>query len=440
MVHLFINSFQHSSPERNAEMAEALARNRSCQAIDRIHEITHPGRPTIREMLAIARERVGWADIAIIANSDIYFDETAKLLHFIGYEECFALARYDGEQSKEICFYPHGSQDTWVFRGPPPDVAADFPLGLLGVDSRFGQLLRDSGYAVYNPSHAIKTHHLHASAIRPANREAAQIKGPYAYIPPCRLEDIRHRSTDRIEKPGRIAIVQLGRLGDIVNTLPIAQDLHRKGNQIFWYVQREFAALLEGVSYVTPVIWEGSVELPGPAIEEARRGGYDRVLALQVNGNPEPAPQKTESYSTESWARGSYLDKYHILPCVFDRAALPPGDWKPGGEKSILVFCLESLSSPYPAELKGEMSAWLRENFSADYSLLDLGELRWRADSLGAMLREVAVLVSVDTFPLHMAYAAGTPTIAITRLGWYGSEARRNWIEHVNYAQLEAYN
>ncbi|MGA3065645.1 MAG: hypothetical protein ABSF29_02235 [Tepidisphaeraceae bacterium] len=408
MVHLFLNTYRDASPQRNAELDEAMRRNRDCPHIDKIHRITEPARPTIREMLAIARKRIGWADIAILANSDIYFDQTAALLHYIGYEECFALARYEGQQSQEICFNPHGSQDAWIFRGPPPDVAADFPLGLNGVDSRFGRLLQECGLSVYNPSRSIKTHHIHGSAIRPARGEAEKIPGPYAYFPPCGLEQIRHRSTDLIEKPGRLAIVLPGGLGQIVNVLPIAMDLHRKGHEIFWYVSLEFAPLLEGASYVTPVILDGAINAPEAAVDAARAGGFDQVL----------------DFHTDAWQRGGYAEKFHILPCVLDRPQPPPPQWKPAGNKPILAYSLGALGLP--------LTHWIKVEFAADFSLLDLAEWKWRPDSLAVVLSETAVCVGSDRFALEMAYAAGTPAVAITP---FGTEPRRNWIEHLEDAQ-----
>jgi hypothetical protein len=186
---------------------------------------------------------------------------------------------------------------------------------------------------------------------------------------------------------------------------------------------------------VRPIVWPFDVEFPALAIDEANRLGYDRVMALQVNGNPQPVAEKMESYSAESWVRAGYLEKFHILPCVFDRAEAPAGEWKPEGGKTILAYCLEGRTSPYDGGSKQRMVRWLEENFSGEFSLLDVGGSKWPADSLAVVLREAAVLLTVDTFALHMGYAAGTPTIAITPRGWIGSEPRRNWIAQVSYDQ-----
>jgi hypothetical protein len=434
MVHLFINSFAHPDPKRDAELADALGRNKSCKFIDRVHEITDPARPTFRQMCEIARKKAGWADVVIIANSDIFFDDSAALLQHIGYQECFALSRHEGISGDQLCINPQGSQDVWVFRGWPPEVAADFPLGTPGGDQRIARLLSDAGVAVYNPSLSIRVRHLHADA-RVRSRDESNGIGEGNFVPPCKIEHIRHRPGDAISKPGRIAIVQLGRFGDITNSLPIAFDLHRQGNEIFWYVCPKFAPLLEGVSYVTPVIWNGPETEPAAAIADARAKGYDRVLDIQVKGNPNPSPVKTTNYSSESWARAGYLEKYHILPSVFDRAKPPPDSWKPDGSMPILAYCLDSHSSPYSGDLRQNLVSWLEAEFASQFTLLPIGAPDWRPDTLAVVLSECRVLISIDSFPLHIGYAAGIPTIALTNEGWQGSEPRRNWIAHVTYSE-----
>lgn len=435
MVHLIINPYRDASDRRNAEMAAALDRNRNCRAISMVHEITDPPRPTLRQLFTISKSLIGWNDVVIIANSDIYFDETAELLNHVGYGECFVLSRYEGEQSEEFCANVEGSQDAWVFRGPPPDVAADFPLGTPGCDNRLAKLLQENGYTVYNPSISIKSHHLH-EGVKVRSRDDGNILGEKLFVWPCTIENIRRESGEEFFKRGKIAIVQLGRLGDIVNCLPIAFDLHRQGNLIFWYVCREFAPLLTGVSYVTPVIWDGAVKEPAAAIEDAKRRGFDRVLALQVDGNPQPPPQKTDSFATESWARAHYLSKYHILPLVFDQAFETSESIVPAGStKPIMAYCLEGHSSPYWEGVRQKMAAWIRQTFSQDFDLLHLEKRYDRPDALISILAQVDILISVDTFPLHLAYASGTPTIAITEAAWRGSEPRRHWIEQIGYAE-----
>jgi hypothetical protein len=431
MVHLFLKTYRDPSPERNAEMARAVSRNKYCRHIDRVVQIAEPAKITVRVLLKMVRHQVGWADVVIIANGDIYFDDTAVLLNHIGYDECFALSRY--EEDGQLCENPQGSQSSWVFRGPPPDVPADFGPYEPGADHRFNYLLQQAGYAIYNPSLSIKSHHLHASQVRYYDPQRDKLPGPGLLVPPSRIEHIRHRPSDPIRKPGKVAIIQPERFGDIVNVLPIAYDLARQGHEVTWYVTPEYAPLLEGVSYVAPMIWDRPADKPLEAIDHAKSRGFDLILTTTANGNPLPSPQKTRSFATEEWARAGYLDKFHILPCVFDRPHAPVESWKPAGTKPILAYCFDARTSPYPRDLKQRLIAWLHENFAGDFEFLPIDPSLGKPDALAVVLRQVKVLISVDTFPLHMSYAAGTPTIAITAKGWNISEPRRNWILQLSY-------
>ncbi|MGD1276002.1 MAG: tetratricopeptide repeat protein [Tepidisphaeraceae bacterium] len=208
MVHLVINTYRDARPQRNAELEDALLRNKRCPHIRVVHEIPDPPRLTIRQLLAEAVRRVQPDDVVIIANTDIYFDDTARWLEVIAPQECFALSRYEGHQSEQVSPEPHRSQDAWVFRGLPPDVAADFTLGAHGCDNRLNRLLLDAGYAVYNPSLSIKAHHLHISGLRPSPPEN-KIPGPYHFPPACTIDYIQSCHRILAEHPDRAEALSL---------------------------------------------------------------------------------------------------------------------------------------------------------------------------------------------------------------------------------------
>ncbi len=52
-------------------------------------------------------------------------------------------------------------------------------------------------------------------------------------------------SDSRLRKPGRLLIVRLSALGDIVHALPLAENAHRAGVAVGWVVERAYAGLLE---------------------------------------------------------------------------------------------------------------------------------------------------------------------------------------------------
>ncbi len=355
MVHLFLKTYRDAAPQRNAEMAEAVRRSKACRFIDQVVEVAEPAQMSMREMMSLARSRVGWADVVVIANGDIYFDDTASLLNHVGYEECFALSRYEDERGEQLCENPQGSQSSWVFRGPPPDVAAEFATCVPGCDHRFNWLLKEAGYSVYNPSLSIKSHHLHTSGIRYFDAQRDKVPGEGLLVAPCRIENIRHRASDPVLKPGRVAIIQLQAFGDIVIALPIAYDLARQGHQVSWYVRPECAPLLEGVSYVTPVIWEGDYKKPAEAAEHAKAHGFDLVLGTQADHFPEASPQKLRSFAAEMWARaGIWINSiFFRAPLIAHTRPSRDGSPREGSRSSPIVW------TPAPRPIRRtRSSAW----------------------------------------------------------------------------------
>lgn len=119
--------------------------------------------------------------INIVANSDIYFDETIYLAENIKPSEVYCLSRYD----KGVLFDRRDSQDVWIFRGLPT-FRPDFEMGKPGCDNRLAALFLENNYVVLNPSKTIKCHHLHESGVRtytPLDR----VCGPYHFIAPHEL-------------------------------------------------------------------------------------------------------------------------------------------------------------------------------------------------------------------------------------------------------------
>jgi hypothetical protein len=113
----------------------------------------------------------------LIANSDIYFDETlglignnAKELNF--QETIFALSKWtDWEPRDNFIYLPPriDSQDAWIFRSPlNQDVveSSSFFLGAPRCDNRLASIFAQSGYRVLSPVYRI-----HAIELMTTRRE-----------------------------------------------------------------------------------------------------------------------------------------------------------------------------------------------------------------------------------------------------------------------------
>lgn len=118
----------------------------------------------------------------IVANADIYFDET--LLFLDGYNlqgKLLALTRWEPYPRKgslwKHCCIPNqplssDSQDVWILRTPITIKNADIKLGTIGCDPNIAYEAADSGLEVINPCLTIKAYHLHHSQVRHYNPKA----------------------------------------------------------------------------------------------------------------------------------------------------------------------------------------------------------------------------------------------------------------------------
>ena len=186
MINLFINSFEHQDEKRNAEIKFCLKKNLKNKLIDKVIIVNENRRATYGDFLrAMASYK---KDINIIANTDIYFNDTISFAENIEARQCFALTRWENHKGHIISFVqrhgrkiqPQWSQDAWIFRGSPVNpVRYDhvtavnlknrtrenipFSLGIPGCDNKFAAMLKINGMTVLNPSHQIKSIHVHES-------------------------------------------------------------------------------------------------------------------------------------------------------------------------------------------------------------------------------------------------------------------------------------
>lgn len=246
----------------------------------------------------------------------------------------------------------------------------------------------------------------------------------------------------------KLAIVQLARRGDLVSVLPVAWHYHTQGWEVDVYAHEDFVDALEPCSYVTP--------RPVPtthravnATADAVRGRYDLVLETQVDANRRPPPAKFPNFIQEQWGRAGLAERFHDLPLVFDRRdaegerqALAQ-HWPDAGGLPVLLLCLKGHSSPFVANYgKSDDSAavfedWLRRALCKRWQVLGIGGLQLRkAHHLLAFLERADALVSIDTLPIHLAYATGTPTFVLSReVPWYQSEPRAHWCGRWTYPE-----
>ncbi len=216
--HLIIQYYESKS--RKNEFDECLMRNLSNQYIDRVHVLTEkpidvPGSCEQNNMIVTnIGTRMTWKlvmryihnsalasihknDICIVANSDIYFDDTLSLIGSLN-GIMLSLLRYDegslfGTNIKANQYRSsiiHGSsQDVWIFE--PPQLRGDLNFCCGGeslCDSKINYIFKDSGYMVLNPAYEIRSHHIHKSNYR--SYRNSSLSGPYKIVPSTTLGSI----------------------------------------------------------------------------------------------------------------------------------------------------------------------------------------------------------------------------------------------------------
>lgn len=206
MMTLLVGHYREPNPARACEYATALATNCENRHIERIFVFleddsplwfSHPKVQTLP-----SRQRVKFAQLfafgnrelagktCIIANSDIYFDDTLRELR--GYDltgKLLALSRWETVNGKVEYNGLQWSQDAWIFRAPIVPITCDFPLGILACDTRLNHEARAAGLEVLNPCKTVRAIHLHTSAVRNYTL-ATRLQGKEAWVTPQALNEV----------------------------------------------------------------------------------------------------------------------------------------------------------------------------------------------------------------------------------------------------------
>jgi hypothetical protein len=247
--------------------------------------------------------------------------------------------------------------------------------------------------------------------------------------------------------------IQLSKLGDVINILPIAYAAHLRGEKVGIMASKEFSDVLDGCSYVEKIDFDDKPWFIPQAFEKAKKL-CPNVVVTQTNGVKEniekyayePAGQKhavTDSFNRESWKLAGCLKDWGKIPLVFDKrdkaredALMPAGWFGRGKKKKLMLISAGSASSPFPyRELLLEL---VNLKYGKTFNIIDLSTIKAERfyDLLG--LYEAAhCLITVDTSHLHLAYAVpNLPVMALIQdkpVYWYGSAWRPSHHFHCRY-------
>ena len=192
-INLFVNYFQCGDKIRQRELDFCQEHHKNCGYFSSI--INFDGRIRYDDFFEATQDYPD--DINILANSDIYFNDTIKNVLNIRDRECYAITRSELKGEKIVPFEEMNtynreakarfSQDVWVFKGAVKRVRANFHLGVPGCDNRVAHEISMAGYKVTNPCYKIECIHKHRSQERNyiiPEQYYQRVERPYKFIEP----------------------------------------------------------------------------------------------------------------------------------------------------------------------------------------------------------------------------------------------------------------
>ncbi len=183
-INLFVQVYQSNNEARQKELDACLRINKelNVNGVPYFNIIEIKERLKFNEIFELIKQYPN--DINIIANSDIYFNETILSCRFMNKNDCYALSRWDYRNGLAKLFYRKDSQDVWIFNGAVNCNGGDYHLGIPGCDNKIAYELMSNGYLVLNPSKSIHAIHLHNTEFRTYNNQTERIPEPYHFIFP----------------------------------------------------------------------------------------------------------------------------------------------------------------------------------------------------------------------------------------------------------------
>lgn len=238
------------------------------------------------------------------------------------------------------------------------------------------------------------------------------------------------------------AFVCLGKFGDVLSALPIAQDWQRQTGEVpAFIVARQYASVVEDAQFVKTVIWDGHWTEILEALTQTKKE-FNDVTCLQLFGKDFNAQQNRSSFQLEQYERGGVLEKWNELPLVMDSQTNQMPSWFDRAKKSkYILFCDHSQSSPFPH--KDALQADL-ENFGYFFepftlSIVPSSRLMLpRLSHLLPVMDFAQAVVCVESAPLHLSRATTTPVVALATdkpSRWHGSAWSERFAFYCRYSE-----
>lgn len=241
-----------------------------------------------------------------------------------------------------------------------------------------------------------------------------------------------------------IAILLLGRNGDILNILPVAKDLFDKGEKPVFVVSRVYWPTLMGCSYLTPDPVHFSIHKLEHALEYAEaKYGKENVLNATAWGKKWHG-RRDGSFNLLSWENVGYGNDFEDtknFPLVFDKRDAERESFlleqHVKDTRPLILTCLGCCKSS-PFHHASTLNTILARKWGQSCKIVDLCAVKAaRIYDLLGLFERASILVTGDTAALHLATA--TPQLSVVALlndnQFLASKPRCNVAYATNYAQ-----
>lgn len=173
-VHIFLESNRKRPPIEDSKIVypkikkQSVGEHRAKEQDKSYLKVSDKHRATFSGLFKYARENLSGKK-CIIANSDIFFDETLEVISEADLgNTMICLSRWDireglGGYAVKL-FNRADSQDSWTFTSPVSkkiEERSNFFLGRIGCDNALAWIAHEEGMKLTNPAHQIISKHMH---------------------------------------------------------------------------------------------------------------------------------------------------------------------------------------------------------------------------------------------------------------------------------------
>jgi hypothetical protein len=304
----------------------------------------------------------------------------------------------------------------------------------LSAKDKKHKVILGSGVALYHPEKS-------GSLIEMLKGRTVSDKDDIKPLPSRHIDRMVNNKNTTIDRP---CFVQLGRIGDILNIIPVLRFWSSicYNEKIPMLVYSDYLHVLSRIGYIHQLQWTGDLNDLKGATEYAK-SMYDKHWVCQLFSNEGLSKPILSNYNLDQWYHCGEHNNFKAYPLEFDQRNYKAEEqWFAKNRKTsnpLICYNLDGTSSPFYS--KDAVLAMLNKKFG-DCELWNLSDLRtgYYSDQLIALDRCDA-LVTIDTSTLHLAQASHCRYIAMLSNthgnGWSATKTRRDAELSVGYGDVK---